>query len=575
MVGKEPCPKCGSKDNLKRYADGHGHCFTPGCGHHEPPDPDAAPPTKASVALPEKIIEAPPGAYETPLKSRGIEAKTLRRFRYFPIAIKGKQFHVAHFYDQDGDLAFQKLRDVATKAFPLIRVKAGVAPSTVRMFGMDAWPVNQKLAFGQRRVCCLTEGEIDAMSIAQATDFKFPVYSPPLGAGSARNSVAANLAHLDQFDEIIIAFDNDDAGRLARDEVIRLLPIEKVRLATYPEGFKDANDLIMAKKPGTLALTIESAQRWTPPGTISGSSLVDLLVAQETEPPQPSLSWPWPVMDKRIKGSVRKGDVILLLAGSGVGKSTNLHECMAHWLDQGLHVGTLCFEDTPVDVLNGIVGVAASRRLRLDPLSISAKVKAEIIHEHGWADRLFIEDPDITAKSKETLYAKIKYLATTRGVDVIVVDPLSYLVSKSTTDHDERRGIDHLMTELPDLARSLGINIVLSHHVTRPAGDKGHEDGAQVSLKQARGSHALGMYSALCIALEASAVARLGDGQPGPTRVTILKSRWRGELRGHTVTHLAFDIDTGRLVEVPPPVEGRQINSSIDDAKQEDSDAPF
>ena len=27
FIGHEPCPSCGSKDNLARYDDGHGFCF--------------------------------------------------------------------------------------------------------------------------------------------------------------------------------------------------------------------------------------------------------------------------------------------------------------------------------------------------------------------------------------------------------------------------------------------------------------------------------------------------------------------------------------------------------------------
>ena len=32
-VSHEPCPECGSRDNLARYSDGHGYCF--GCGYYE------------------------------------------------------------------------------------------------------------------------------------------------------------------------------------------------------------------------------------------------------------------------------------------------------------------------------------------------------------------------------------------------------------------------------------------------------------------------------------------------------------------------------------------------------------
>lgn len=35
FLAHEPCPKCGSKDNLARFDDGHGWCF--GCNHYEPP----------------------------------------------------------------------------------------------------------------------------------------------------------------------------------------------------------------------------------------------------------------------------------------------------------------------------------------------------------------------------------------------------------------------------------------------------------------------------------------------------------------------------------------------------------
>ena len=33
FVRHEPCPSCGSKDNLARYSDGHGYCF--GCHYRE------------------------------------------------------------------------------------------------------------------------------------------------------------------------------------------------------------------------------------------------------------------------------------------------------------------------------------------------------------------------------------------------------------------------------------------------------------------------------------------------------------------------------------------------------------
>ena len=34
FVGKEPCPGCGSRDNLARYSDGHAYCFGHGAAEY-------------------------------------------------------------------------------------------------------------------------------------------------------------------------------------------------------------------------------------------------------------------------------------------------------------------------------------------------------------------------------------------------------------------------------------------------------------------------------------------------------------------------------------------------------------
>jgi hypothetical protein len=49
IIRHEPCPHCGSRDNLGRYDDGHGYCF--GCGAYEAGEGEEAEKTGASKAL--------------------------------------------------------------------------------------------------------------------------------------------------------------------------------------------------------------------------------------------------------------------------------------------------------------------------------------------------------------------------------------------------------------------------------------------------------------------------------------------------------------------------------------------
>ena len=86
--------------------------------------------------------------------------------------------------------------------------------------------------------------------------------------------------------------------------------------------------------------------------------------------------------------------------------------------------------------------------------------------------------------------------------------------------------IDNTMTKLRSLCEETGISMFLVSHLRRPQGDKGHEDGAKVSLGQLRGSHSISQLSDAVIGLER-------DQQSGPehanTTVRILKNRYSGE----------------------------------------------
>ena len=76
FVQHEPCPACGSKDNLARYSDGHGYCF--GCKHYENGDGQALEPiTKAradliSVELLQKGAPLPPAEPWKSMPSTGV-----------------------------------------------------------------------------------------------------------------------------------------------------------------------------------------------------------------------------------------------------------------------------------------------------------------------------------------------------------------------------------------------------------------------------------------------------------------------------------------------------------------------
>ena len=139
----------------------------------------------------------------------------------------------------------------------------------------------------------------------------------------------------------------------------------------------------------------------------------------------------------------------------------------------------------------------------------------------------------------DSLLNDIRYLVKTNEVKWIILDHLSILLSGNESN-DERKMIDVVMTKLRSFVEETGIGLILISHLRRNQGDKGHEDGASVSLGQLRGSHSIAQLSDLVLALE-----RNISGGDNKSCLKVLKNRFNGQTG--PAGNLAYDTSTGRL----------------------------
>jgi twinkle protein len=135
----------------------------------------------------------------------------------------------------------------------------------------------------------------------------------------------------------------------------------------------------------------------------------------------------------------------------------------------------------------------------------------------------------------------VEYLATGLDTRVVFLDHLSILMSG--LDGDERRMIDQTMTKLRSLVERTGIALFLVSHLRRSTDDKGHEEGARVTLGQLRGSAAIAQLSDSVVALERNQQATTGAS----TTVRVLKNRYSGEVG--VACHLDYDLSTCKFIE--------------------------
>lgn len=398
----------------------------------------------------------------------------------------------------------------------------------------------------------ITEGEMDCLSLYQVlkdlagVEWKHLdpcVVSLPHGAKSAASALGSPHVRpfLDKFEEIILAFDQDDAGREAVASVCSFLPVAKVRIAQFSE--KDANDMLQKGKSQELKWAVlTQAKHYSPEGITTSKDLLEDALRKPTV----GSSWPWSSLTTLTYG--RHPGLYCIGAGVGIGKTEFFHELAYHILDaERRPVGLFLLEESPARTVKILGGKQLNQAVHRPDVEFNQESLRDAIHQ--WSDPrelLYVFDHK-GSRDWNSIYAQCKYLAAVHGVRDIIIDPLTAIIS-----HEENtdRALHKLMDDMSRLAQSpYNCTVYFSSHLNEPPRDRRpHEEGGRVHESQFAGSRAMIRFSNYVIGLERN------KQDPDPivrntTTVRILKDRDFGSATGETF-EVFYDQSTGRYLEV-------------------------
>lgn len=390
----------------------------------------------------------------------------------------------------------------------------------------------------------ITEGYLDALSVRLMTNNRYPVVSVINGTGSAKKDILNNLDFIESFDEIIFCFDNDKAGREKAKEVAALVTPGKAKIVPLSK-LKDPNDFLVKGAAKEFVGMFWEAKRHQPDGIIN---LADIFQSVLEEDEKPSVPYPWAGLNDMLDG-IRTSELVTITSGSGMGKSSIVRELEYHLLTTTEDkIGILALEETPVRTTQGIMGIHCNSQLHRKKYRdmIDPKAYEEAFRATAGTGRLVAYD-HFGSTTGENLTNQIRYMIKGLGCKRVVLDHLSIVVSAQEDGGDERKNIDSIMTKLRQIVQETDVTLFLVSHLRRASGDKGHENGAEVSLSQLRGSQAIAQLSDAVLALERNQQAE-NEKEANLTRLRVLKSRYTGQTG--IATHLWFDPETGRMVEI-------------------------
>jgi len=536
-LSKGPCSACGSRDAAALYTDGHIHCFS--CGHHTGPSDQT--PTKKQEARTSSTAAFIEGDYQ-PLTKRGITAETCRKMGYkVGIDKHGSTVQIADYRDADGHLVGQKLRG-KDKAFSAIGMKD--AP----LFAQHVWASK-----GKRVV--VTEGEIDALSVAQVTGLSWPVVSVPSGAQGAAKSLSAQIAWLEGYEEVVLMFDMDEAGRKAAAECAQLFTPGRCKIAELPR--KDANEMLTHGDVKALTTAIYNARTYRPDGIVTLADVRDKILA----PIEAGIPYLFPGVTEATYGRER-GQLIGIGAGSGVGKTDLVTQMVETDITQlGLKVGILFLEQPVEQTGKRLAGKFAGKRFHIPDGSWTQEELETALDTVAQEDRLYLYD-SFGGATWAVIRGRIKYMVQHLGCESIYLDHLTALTAHMG---DERQELEAMLEEMATMAKTLNFVFHFISHLATPKDGPPHEEGGRVKGQHFKGSRTIMFWAHMLWGLERNTQA--DDPEERKTSILrCLKDRHTGRATGMTFP-LTFDDATGRLIE------GEREEPAF--PFQEDDGAPF
>lgn len=527
-----PCPLCSSSDAVSVNKDGSAYCFS--CQEYIKEYNMETTEIQSTNSTNEyEVSNYLKQSNYAEIIDRNIKEQTCRRYG---VTVKMDSVgnitnHYYPYHDKQGAKIATKTRYTKLKEFSL--------QGNTKLSGLFG-----EHLFNKNKYVIITEGELDCLSAYQMfkTDkYETPVVSIKNGITSAVKDIKGSLDWLEQFDNVIINFDNDDQGREGALKVAELFSPGKCKILHLPNGYKDASDCLSKNKIQVYTKAFWDAKLYAPDGIINANILFDEI----TKPTLKSfVQYPFEGINKLTYG-IRPAELITFTAGSGLGKTQVMREIVHHMIKSTTdNIGLLMLEETPVITSKGLMSIEANQRLHLPDVHVSKEEMKTYFDATVGTGRVFMFD-HFGSNSIDNIVSRVRYLAKGLDCKYVIIDHVSIIVSDQSHG-DERRALDEIMTRLRTLVQETGVSMIVVSHLRRPDG-KGHEEGAATSLSQLRGSASIGQLSDMVIGLERD--AQNDDPEiRNTTRVRVLKNRFAG-LTG-PCCNLQYDVDTGRLKEV-------------------------
>jgi len=360
-------------------------------------------------------------AYQYLTQDRQLCSEVLEQYRvgYAPLDTANNEHSwTAPYVDTEGDLVHIKQTGLNKNEKGKKEIRSSPPHST--LWGW--WNVDDNT-----RKIIITEGEVDAMSVAQITR-KYPALSLPSGC-SDMNWIDHDWDQLAQFETIYLVMDMDDAGEIAAKTISDKLGKARCRRVNIGHGCNDVNELLKTGKgtPTYFEGLLSRAKTFDPPSVVTPLNQTEEAI-RENQERQESVkvkNFAFPDMEFKLIN----GDTGIITGQAGSGKTDLANQIMLNEANNG-EVVCIVAADTPA---NDLCILNAWQIFGHDPDAHEIRMAGEALE-----NRLFFIDAVNHRMGSEELIKTMEYVVQRYGVTRFLIDNLFEVDDIAKDDYNKQ-----------------------------------------------------------------------------------------------------------------------------------------
>jgi twinkle protein len=322
----------------------------------------------------------------------------------------------------------------------------------------------------------IVEGEMDVLALAEAGITN--VISPPNGAPALETDIEqADLSYLPSGEavlararKVVMAGDMDEPGRRLMDELARRIGKGKCWRVTWPEGCKDANEVLLLDDWQGGAAGIRTALELAEPYPVDGitrpGDYLEDLWKYEQDTEQGVRITCWPRFAEMCRFS--PGQLTIIGGIPSSGKSVWLNQVLLDLaLKHGWKIGIFSPEYHPTDLhvrdlVENYLGKPMNKKFESHEAYTVAtrdevREAVKLIHEH--INFVLPTEPTLDA-----IMERAQTLVYREGIKLLIVDPFTEIDQTERGTMTMTDWIDICLKRLRRFGREFDVHVVVAAH---------------------------------------------------------------------------------------------------------------